>query len=47
MGQLNQTPLNADDRKAAELIIGNIDDTAFSKAAGRNGPQLRHSEGGF
>jgi len=29
MGQLNQTPLNADDRKAAELIIGNIDDNGF------------------
>src|SRR6266704_6531359 len=29
IGQLNQTPLNADDRKAAELIIGNIDDNGF------------------
>src|SRR5438270_5770419 len=29
MGQLNQTSLNADDRKAAELIIGNIDDNGF------------------
>src|SRR6266540_4673358 len=26
VGQLNQTALSADDRKAAELIIGNIDD---------------------
>jgi RNA polymerase sigma-54 factor len=29
MGQLDQTVLNADDRKAAELIIGNIDDNGF------------------
>jgi RNA polymerase sigma-54 factor len=29
IGQLNQTVLNADDRKAAELIIGNIDDNGF------------------
>jgi RNA polymerase sigma-54 factor len=29
MGQLNQTPLSADDRKTAELIIGNIDDNGF------------------
>src|SRR6266700_2275529 len=29
MGQLNQTALNADDRKTAELIIGNIDDNGF------------------
>src|ERR1700720_2953809 len=29
MGQLNQTPLNADDRKTAELTIGNIDDNGF------------------
>jgi RNA polymerase sigma-54 factor len=29
LGQLNQTVLNADDRKAAELIIGNIDDNGF------------------
>jgi RNA polymerase sigma-54 factor len=29
MGQLNQTVLNADDRKTAELIIGNIDDDGF------------------
>jgi RNA polymerase sigma-54 factor len=28
-GQLNQTSLNAEDRKAAELIIGNIDDDGF------------------
>lgn len=29
IAQLNQTVLNADDRKAAELIIGNIDDDGF------------------
>jgi RNA polymerase sigma-54 factor len=29
MAQLNQTVLNADDRKTAELIIGNIDDNGF------------------
>src|SRR5947209_634739 len=29
MGQLNQTPLDTDDRKTAELIIGNIDDNGF------------------
>src|ERR1700730_13318316 len=29
MGQLNQAALNADDRKTAELIIGNIDDNGF------------------
>src|SRR5205823_3196250 len=29
MGQLNQAPLDADDRKTAELIIGNIDDNGF------------------
>jgi RNA polymerase sigma-54 factor len=29
MGQLNQTVLDADDRKTAELIIGNIDDNGF------------------
>ena len=29
MGQLNQSALNANDRKAAELIIGNIDDNGF------------------
>ena len=29
IGQLNQTALNAGDRKAAELIIGNIDDNGF------------------
>src|SRR5437762_326358 len=29
MTQLNQTVLNANDRKAAELIIGNIDDKGF------------------
>jgi RNA polymerase sigma-54 factor len=29
LGQLNQNVLNASDRKAAELIIGNIDDNGF------------------
>jgi RNA polymerase sigma-54 factor len=29
VGQLNQTALNANDRKTAELIIGNIDDNGF------------------
>jgi RNA polymerase sigma-54 factor len=29
MAQLNQTALNASDRKTAELIIGNIDDNGF------------------
>src|SRR5438552_6341824 len=29
VGQLNQTALNANDRKTAELIIGNIDDKGF------------------
>src|SRR5919204_1348896 len=29
MAQLNQTVLNANDRKTAELIIGNIDDNGF------------------
>jgi RNA polymerase sigma-54 factor len=29
VGQLNQTALSADDRKTAELIIGNIDDNGF------------------
>jgi RNA polymerase sigma-54 factor len=29
VAQLNQTPLNAADRRAAELIIGNIDDNGF------------------
>ena len=29
MGQLNQAALSADDRKTAELIIGNIDDNGF------------------
>ncbi len=32
MGQLNQTALNAGDRKTAELIIGNIDDSGFLQA---------------
>ena len=29
MGQLNQNVLNGDDRKTAELIIGNVDDNGF------------------
>jgi RNA polymerase sigma-54 factor len=29
IGQLNQTALSANDRKAAEIIIGNIDDNGF------------------
>src|SRR3712207_119416 len=29
MGQLNQTALDANDRKTAEVIIGNIDDSGF------------------
>ena len=29
VGQLNQTALSGDDRKTAELIIGNIDDNGF------------------
>ncbi len=29
MGQLNQTVLDGDDRKTAEVIIGNIDDSGF------------------
>src|ERR1041385_943748 len=29
LGQLNQTALSASDRKAAELIVGNIDDNGF------------------
>src|SRR5438034_5218331 len=29
LAQLNQSALNASDRKAAELIIGNIDDNGF------------------
>jgi RNA polymerase sigma-54 factor len=29
VAQLNQTALNADDRKAAELIVGNIDENGF------------------
>src|ERR1700720_1602654 len=29
MSQLNQQVLNANDRKTAELIIGNIDDNGF------------------
>ncbi len=29
LAQLNQTALNASDRKAAELIVGNIDDNGF------------------
>src|SRR5205814_6331947 len=33
MGQLNQTVLNGDDHKTAELIIGNIDDKGFLQAS--------------
>lgn len=33
LGQLNQTALNATDRKAAELIAGNIDDNGFLQSA--------------
>src|SRR5438067_6804827 len=33
LGQLNQTALNASDRKAAELVIGNIDDKGFLQSA--------------
>src|SRR5436190_1297760 len=33
LGQLNQTALNASDRKAAELVIGNIDDNGFLQSA--------------
>src|SRR3954451_22538181 len=33
MGQLNQTALDADDRKTAEVIIGNIDDNGFLQAS--------------
>ncbi len=33
MGQLNQTALRANDRKTAELIIGNIDDNGFLQSA--------------
>jgi RNA polymerase sigma-54 factor len=33
LGQLNQSALNATDRKAAELIIGNIDDNGFLQSA--------------
>ncbi|MFL6582974.1 MAG: RNA polymerase factor sigma-54 [Chthoniobacterales bacterium] len=32
MGQLNQTVLDGNDRKTAELIIGNIDDNGFLQA---------------
>ena len=32
MGQLNQTVLNAGDRKTAEVIIGNVDDNGFLQA---------------
>src|SRR5437867_1211937 len=32
MGQLNQTVLDADDRKTAEVIIGNVDDNGFLQA---------------
>ncbi|MEO5855515.1 MAG: RNA polymerase factor sigma-54 [Chthoniobacterales bacterium] len=33
MGQLNQTALNAGDRKTAEVIIGNIDDSGFLQSS--------------
>ena len=33
LGQLDQSVLNASDRKAAELIIGNIDDNGFLQSA--------------
>src|SRR5881397_4184108 len=33
IGQLNQSVLNANDRKAAELIIGNIDDNGFLQSS--------------
>jgi RNA polymerase sigma-54 factor len=33
LGQLNQTALNTSDRKAAELIVGNIDDNGFLQSA--------------
>jgi RNA polymerase sigma-54 factor len=33
IGQLNQTALSADDRRAAETIIGNIDDNGFLQSA--------------
>src|SRR5213082_2368055 len=33
LGQLNQTALNASDRKAAELIVGNIDDNGSLQSA--------------
>ena len=33
MGQLNQTALNAEDRKTAEVIIGNIDDSGFLQSS--------------
>ena len=32
LGQLNQTVLNAGDRKTAEVIIGNVDDNGFLQA---------------
>jgi RNA polymerase sigma-54 factor len=32
IGQLNQTALNAGDRKTAEVIIGNVDDNGFLRA---------------
>src|SRR5437667_11119225 len=32
IGQLNQSLLSASDRKAAELIIGNIDDNGFHQS---------------
>src|SRR5207245_304603 len=35
IGQLNQTALSADDRKTAEMIIGNIDDNGFLQSTPR------------
>src|SRR5437762_12921241 len=37
LGQLNQTALNASDRKAAELLIGNIDDHGSLQSAPEEG----------
>ena len=48
MGQLNQTALDTNDRKTAELIIGNIDDNGFLAGDSRgNGDEYRHRTGGF
>src|SRR5207237_6498931 len=43
MGQLNQTPLNADDRKAAELIIGKLDDNGLLQTQPAQTP-LKHAQ---